>query len=108
MRLPQLWSRDEAGLLKWVSETIALFNNQISSDEVNGAPVSSESAGMTRVWLGATPPSGWLKLDGTYVWITEAQDLYDTIGSAGASPPNMFKLPAAPSALASGMWIVKK
>lgn len=109
--IPKLWTEDLPGVLKWVREFIAqqaLLQGQAVEGEA--AAVSSESAGMTRVWLGSTVPEGWLLLDGSLVFVTEAPDLYALIGLSYdlTPPPNMFRLPPAPSVLASGLWIIKR
>lgn len=109
--IPKLWTSDLDGAVKWIREFIAQQNVGGGLTQVEGeaAPVTSESAGMARVWLGVTVPTGWLPLDGSYIFITEAPDLYAEIGLTydPAPPANMFKLPPAPSALASGAWIIK-
>lgn len=111
MRLPSLWTQDETGLLKWVQETIVFFS-QLDSLEGESAeePVTSESAGMTRVWLGSFVPVGWVRMDGTQIFITEAPDLFEVIGYTYNPTPlaNMFQLPPAPTALAAGIWIIKR
>jgi hypothetical protein len=108
--IPKLWSEDVAGCVKWIKEFLAqqALGGTTETTE-DGAPVTSESVGMARVWLGPDVPSGWLALDGSYVFISEAEALYQLLGNAGGAPPaGMFKLPDAPSALASGQWIIKR
>lgn len=103
--IPQLWGEDLPAVLKWIREFLVWQGKAQGVSETVG---SAESVGTARVYFGSSVPDGWLALDGSYVFITEAPDLFALLGPTPGSPPNMFKLPDTPSALASGLWIIKR
>lgn len=109
MRWPQLWSRDLDGLIRWVEEVLANVaqNPQEESEASPTAGSDADLAGTAKLWYGAEPPKGWTWLNGTYLFVSEAPDLFSVVGYNfdPAPPPNMFKLPPAPT---GAPWIIRR
>lgn len=107
MYVPKLFGRDLPSIVGW-AEKLIVFLEDFST--ASSGEVTAETAGFARLFYGTEVPSGWVKLDGSLLFISEAEELFNLIGlTFDPSPPaNMFRLPPAPSGIAGAIWIVKK
>lgn len=104
--MPQLRGEDIADAIRWIKEFIA--QKKLSGDTVASETAPVGSIGQTQVWFSVLLPEGWVKLDGSLLFVTEAPDLYALIGNADGPPvpEGMFRLPTMPPLL-GGAWIIR-
>ena len=61
-------------------------------------------AGTIAIFVGSTPPDGWLKCDGTEYPQNKFPDLYKAVGAE--STPGNFVVPSAGAPPVGSIWII--
>lgn len=107
MRMPKLWGDDLGSLVKWAREIISVFERQ---EFLGEASTLLSSPGMVSLWTGQDLPSGYIRVDGSLVFISEAPLLFAEIGLRfdPTPPANMFRLPPEPVAVPNCIWVTIK
>lgn len=114
MRWPQLWTRDLDGVLKWIQEVLANAAQSepgltgFIDEPLGGGLAPALPSGFAELWLGSTPPDGYLVLDGSLVFQGEAANLFEVVGFMfdPAPPAGMFRLPDLVAPV--GTWVARR